>query len=93
MKSDRIFYGQPDRNTIMVFIDDILHLKIPKRVLSIQSWVAVTDDKVSYPAGRKYCIEYHFKGKSVLSEYNDRAMWEDILDYMSRETKTPWLCR
>jgi len=62
-----------------VYIKGLLHLTFPINEYSgIQSW-SNGDDSYTY------MIEYHLKsGKSILCEYEDRQLWEEILKQIDK---------
>lgn len=57
---------------LLIRCDDMIHLMV-ERPVAIQSWI--TDEEQE-----KYCIEYTSSGgHEVLTEYNKRAKWEQLL--------------
>lgn len=85
MTSDRISYRQTRKN-IVIFIDCVPHLVLPRRNFLFQSWLQTVPVDDSWREGRKYCIEYYLKeGHVVLSEYHSKDMWVDILNYLNKE--------
>lgn len=85
MNSDRISYRQTRRN-IIIFIDCIPRLVLPRRNFLFQSWVNSVTGDTSYPAGKKYTTEYYLpSGSTILTEYNNKEMWVDILNYLNKE--------
>lgn len=70
------------RKSISIFFGDHLHLRLLFRdIRGVQSWIEYVPPDKSYPEGIKYCIEYYFSTNSILSEYNKKETWTDILNY------------
>lgn len=63
--------GEIDHYTIRIYVDNVLHLYIWKeQLLGFQSWI---DTK------RRHVIEYYLKDGKILSEYDDRETWVQVL--------------
>lgn len=58
-------------NTVSVYIDGVLHVRFKKDSwLGVQSWLE---------GEGKYCIEYYFNTRSILTEYDSKDKWLAIL--------------
>lgn len=61
--------------SLIIKLDDILHLSILDHIYAIQSW---EDDN------GLFCIEYSLGESDVLTEYQDRELWVRILKELDR---------
>lgn len=65
---------------INIYIGDIIHLCIDRnKLIGFQSWIDTTKDY--------YCnffIEYYTNDKNIITEYNDKNKWEEILKQLDK---------
>lgn len=59
---------------IKIYINDLLHLYLKNGITGIQSW---REDGI-------YSIEYTYADTSVLSEYDKKQIWENILKQINK---------
>lgn len=85
MTSDRISYRQTRKN-IIILIDCIPHLVLPRRNFLFQSFIDDMPANLKWPDCKKYTIEYYLpNGATIVTEYIDKAMWVNILNYLNKE--------
>ena len=66
-----------DSEDIRIYIDNVLHLRIPRDSnIKLQSWLE-TDTKL-------YIIEIWCAGNTDLMEYEDKNLWIEILNTLDK---------
>jgi len=65
-----------EADNVKIYVNGILHLWFDRNELvGIQSWTE---------AATKFKIEYFFKTTSIICEYTDKEMWEEILKQIDK---------
>lgn len=63
-------------NTIRILINDVLHVALKKdEFVGVQTWIEGTG---------KWCIEYHLKTTSILTEQDSKEKWEAIIKELEK---------
>jgi hypothetical protein len=64
--------SKSDSEDIRVYIDDILHIRIPRdKNIWLHSWIE--------GHSKKYMVKIHTKKHTDLFEYDNKKLWVDIL--------------
>ena len=72
-----IVTAKSDSENIRIYVDDTLHIRIPRdKNIKIHSWV---EDYT-----KLYSIEVWCLGHSVLYQYEDKKLWEDVLNAFNK---------
>lgn len=66
-------------NKIEILIDGVPHLSFNrKKLVGFQSWIIGEEHQIYY-------IEFYFKNREILTEYDNKDKWEQILGLLSKE--------
>lgn len=86
MAEHKITAIMPSINHLQVRIDGVTHLTLPNQKLGWMSYIGKDATKWN---GARYFIEFSWDGGGITADYDERPIWEGILQLLDSFIRRP----